>query len=52
VRNARRKATDNDKISRKTRTEPARSRPRRPPDQRMIERLDVVEEPRKSGSCG
>jgi ATPase subunit of ABC transporter with duplicated ATPase domains len=48
VRNARRKATDNDKQSRKTRaesTEKQASKARQ--TQRMIERLDVVEEPRK-----
>ena len=48
VRNARRKATDNDKMSRKTRaesTEKQASKARQ--TQRMIERLDVVEEPRK-----
>ncbi|WP_127355644.1 ABC-F family ATP-binding cassette domain-containing protein [Actinacidiphila soli] len=48
VRNARRKASDNDKQSRKTRaesTEKQASKARQ--TQRMIERLDVVEEPRK-----
>ncbi|WP_424189129.1 ABC-F family ATP-binding cassette domain-containing protein [Actinokineospora sp. G85] len=48
VRNARRKAKDNDKISRKTRqeaTEKQASKARQ--TERMIERLEVVEEPRK-----
>ena len=49
VRNARRKATDNDKLGRKFRAEVEREagvrRPGRP--DRMIERLEVVEEPRK-----
>ncbi|MEU4097397.1 ABC-F family ATP-binding cassette domain-containing protein [Streptomyces sp. NPDC026673] len=48
VRNARRKASDNDKIGRKLRaesTEKQASKARQ--TQRMIERLDVVEEPRK-----
>ncbi|ONI90354.1 heme ABC transporter ATP-binding protein [Actinosynnema sp. ALI-1.44] len=48
VRNARRKATDNDKIGRKFRseaTEKQASKVRQ--TERMIERLDVVEEPRK-----
>jgi ATPase subunit of ABC transporter with duplicated ATPase domains len=48
VRNARRKATDNDKISRKTRTEASEKQAAKARQtQRMIERLDVVEEPRK-----
>ena len=48
VRNARRKATDNDKISRKTRTETSEKQAAKARQtQRMIERLDVVEEPRK-----
>ncbi|MEC3976264.1 ABC-F family ATP-binding cassette domain-containing protein [Amycolatopsis sp. H20-H5] len=48
VRNARRKSTDNDKMSRKTRseaTEKQASKARQ--TDRMIERLEVVEEPRK-----
>jgi ATPase subunit of ABC transporter with duplicated ATPase domains len=48
VKNARRKATDNDKIGRKFRseaTEKQASKARQ--TDRMIERLDVVEEPRK-----
>ncbi|MFJ2780758.1 MULTISPECIES: ABC-F family ATP-binding cassette domain-containing protein [unclassified Kitasatospora] len=48
VRNARRKASDNDKIGRAVRaesTEKQASKARQ--TQRMIERLDVVEEPRK-----
>ncbi len=48
VRNARRKAKDNDKISRRTRqeaTEKQASKARQ--TERMIERLEVVEEPRK-----
>ncbi|MFJ4846432.1 MULTISPECIES: ABC-F family ATP-binding cassette domain-containing protein [unclassified Streptomyces] len=48
VRNARRKATDNDKISRKLRTESTEKQAAKARQtQRMIERLDVVEEPRK-----
>jgi ATPase subunit of ABC transporter with duplicated ATPase domains len=48
VRNARRKATDNDKISRRTRTEASEKQAAKARQtQRMIERLDVVEEPRK-----
>ncbi|MFF4383197.1 ABC-F family ATP-binding cassette domain-containing protein [Kitasatospora sp. NPDC001547] len=48
VRNARRKSSDNDKIGRATRaesTEKQASKARQ--TQRMIERLEVVEEPRK-----
>ncbi|MBP2325983.1 ATPase subunit of ABC transporter with duplicated ATPase domains [Kibdelosporangium banguiense] len=48
VKNARRKATDNDKIGRKFRseaTEKQASKVRQ--TERLIERLDVVEEPRK-----
>jgi ATPase subunit of ABC transporter with duplicated ATPase domains len=48
VKNARRKATDNDKIGRKFRseaTEKQASKARQ--TERMIERLEVVEEPRK-----
>ncbi|WP_367132352.1 MULTISPECIES: ABC-F family ATP-binding cassette domain-containing protein [Streptomyces] len=48
VKNARRKATDNDKIGRKFRseaTEKQASKARQ--TERLIERLDVVEEPRK-----
>jgi ATPase subunit of ABC transporter with duplicated ATPase domains len=48
VRNARRKATDNDKTSRKTRAEASEKQAAKARQtQRMIERLDVVEEPRK-----
>jgi ATPase subunit of ABC transporter with duplicated ATPase domains len=50
VRNARRKATDNDKISRKTRAESTEKQAAKARQtQRMIERLDsnAVEEPRK-----
>ncbi|WP_326571420.1 ATP-binding cassette domain-containing protein [Actinacidiphila glaucinigra] len=48
VRNARRKATDNDKIGRKLRTESTEKQAAKARQtQRMIERLDVVEEPRK-----
>lgn len=48
VRNARRKATDNDKISRKLRTESTEKQAAKARQtQRMIERLEVVEEPRK-----
>ncbi|WP_431961891.1 ABC-F family ATP-binding cassette domain-containing protein [Actinacidiphila sp. bgisy160] len=48
VRNARRKATDNDKIGRKLRAESTEKQAAKARQtQRMIERLDVVEEPRK-----
>ncbi|MGF1338887.1 ABC-F family ATP-binding cassette domain-containing protein [Streptomyces flavovirens] len=48
VRNARRKATDNDKIGRKFRSEASEKQAAKAKQtQRMIERLDVVEEPRK-----
>ncbi|WP_329125955.1 ABC-F family ATP-binding cassette domain-containing protein [Streptomyces sp. NBC_01465] len=48
VRNARRKATDNDKMSRKLRSESSEKQAAKARQtQRMIERLDVVEEPRK-----
>jgi ATPase subunit of ABC transporter with duplicated ATPase domains len=48
VRNARRKATDNDKITRKNRAETSEKQAAKARQtQRMIERLDVVEEPRK-----
>ncbi|QHC24443.1 ABC-F family ATP-binding cassette domain-containing protein [Streptomyces sp. GS7] len=48
VRNARRKATDNDKIARKGRVEATEKQAAKAKQtQRMIERLDVVEEPRK-----
>ncbi|GGX29769.1 ABC-F family ATP-binding cassette domain-containing protein [Streptomyces noursei] len=48
VRNARRKATDNDKISRKGRVEATEKQAAKAKQtQRMIERLEVVEEPRK-----
>jgi ATPase subunit of ABC transporter with duplicated ATPase domains len=48
VRNARRKAGDNDKISRRTRTEASEKQAAKARQtQRMIERLDVVPEPRK-----
>ena len=48
VRNARRKATDNDKIGRKFRAEASEKQAAKARQtQRMIERLDVVEEPRK-----
>ncbi|MEU1622903.1 ABC-F family ATP-binding cassette domain-containing protein [Streptomyces sp. NPDC005722] len=48
VRNARRKATDNDKIGRKLRSESTEKQAAKARQtQRMIERLDVVEEPRK-----
>ena len=48
VRNARRKATDNDKIGRKFRAETSEKQAAKARQtQRMIERLDVVEEPRK-----
>ena len=48
VRNARRKATDNDKIGRKMRAETSEKQAAKARQtQRMIERLEVVEEPRK-----
>ena len=48
VKNARRKATDNDKIGRKFRTEASEKQAAKARQtERMIERLDVVEEPRK-----
>ncbi|WP_214364675.1 ABC-F family ATP-binding cassette domain-containing protein [Pseudonocardia sp. H11422] len=48
VRNARRKAGDNDKIGRKHRAEASEKQAAKARQtQRMIERLDVVEEPRK-----
>ncbi|MEV0266742.1 ABC-F family ATP-binding cassette domain-containing protein [Streptomyces sp. NPDC050617] len=48
VRNARRKATDNDKISRKTRVESTEKQAAKARQtERMLERLEVVEEPRK-----
>ncbi|GAA3015989.1 ABC-F family ATP-binding cassette domain-containing protein [Actinokineospora globicatena] len=48
VRNARRKATDNDKIGRKLRAESSEKQAAKARQtERMIERLDVVEEPRK-----
>ncbi|BCJ60065.1 ABC-F family ATP-binding cassette domain-containing protein [Micromonospora endophytica] len=48
VRNARRKATDNDKIGRKFRTEATEKQAAKARQtERLIERLDVVEEPRK-----
>ncbi|HEX3779406.1 MAG TPA: ABC-F family ATP-binding cassette domain-containing protein [Pseudonocardiaceae bacterium] len=48
VRNARRKSTDNDKIGRKQRAEASEKQAAKAKQtQRMIERLDVVEEPRK-----
>ncbi|HEY4421649.1 MAG TPA: ABC-F family ATP-binding cassette domain-containing protein [Pseudonocardia sp.] len=48
VRNARRKATDNDKIGRKTRAEASEKQAAKARQtQRLIERLEVVEEPRK-----
>ncbi|WP_372343947.1 ABC-F family ATP-binding cassette domain-containing protein [Streptomyces sp. KL116D] len=48
VKNARRKATDNDKIGRKFRSESSEKQAAKARQtQRMIERLDVVEEPRK-----
>ncbi|MER5884816.1 ABC-F family ATP-binding cassette domain-containing protein [Streptomyces sp. NPDC001941] len=48
VRNARRKGSDNDKISRKTRSESSEKQAAKARQtQRMIERLDVVDEPRK-----
>ncbi|MER8071870.1 ABC-F family ATP-binding cassette domain-containing protein [Streptomyces sp. NPDC094034] len=48
VKNARRKATDNDKIGRKFRSESTEKQAAKARQtQRLIERLDVVEEPRK-----
>jgi ATPase subunit of ABC transporter with duplicated ATPase domains len=48
VRNARRKATDNDKIGRKFRAEASEKQAAKARQtQRQIERLEVVEEPRK-----
>ncbi|MEW9515691.1 ABC-F family ATP-binding cassette domain-containing protein [Streptomyces tubercidicus] len=48
VRNARRKAPDNDKIARKGRVEATEKQAAKAKQtQRLIERLDVVEEPRK-----
>ncbi|WP_203933012.1 ABC-F family ATP-binding cassette domain-containing protein [Virgisporangium ochraceum] len=48
VRNARRKATDNDKIGRKVRAESTEKQAAKARQtERLIERLDVVEEPRK-----
>ncbi|AXG81360.1 ABC-F family ATP-binding cassette domain-containing protein [Streptomyces paludis] len=48
VKNARRKATDNDKIGRNLRTESTEKQAAKARQtQRLIERLDVVEEPRK-----
>ncbi|GLW95794.1 ABC-F family ATP-binding cassette domain-containing protein [Actinokineospora globicatena] len=48
VRNARRKSTDNDKIGRKLRAESSEKQAAKARQtERMIERLDVVEEPRK-----
>jgi ATPase subunit of ABC transporter with duplicated ATPase domains len=48
VRNARRKSTDNDKIGRNKRSETSEKQAAKARQtQRMIERLDVVEEPRK-----
>ncbi|MFI6271238.1 ABC-F family ATP-binding cassette domain-containing protein [Micromonospora zamorensis] len=48
VRNARRKATDNDKIGRKFRSESSEKQAAKAKQtERLIERLDVVEEPRK-----
>jgi ATPase subunit of ABC transporter with duplicated ATPase domains len=48
VRNARRKASDNDKIGRKFRAEASEKQAAKARQtQRQIERLDVVEEPRK-----
>ncbi|MCP9985694.1 ATP-binding cassette domain-containing protein [Streptomyces sudanensis] len=48
VRNARRKASDNDKIGRKFRSETSEKQAAKARQtQRMIERLDTVEEPRK-----
>ncbi|MEV0844638.1 ABC-F family ATP-binding cassette domain-containing protein [Streptomyces sp. NPDC049954] len=48
VRNARRKSTDNDKIGRKLRAESSEKQAAKARQtQRMIERMEVVEEPRK-----
>ncbi|MFH8788081.1 ABC-F family ATP-binding cassette domain-containing protein [Streptomyces roseoverticillatus] len=48
VKNARRKATDNDKIGRKFRSEATEKQAAKARQtERLIERLDVVEEPRK-----
>jgi ATPase subunit of ABC transporter with duplicated ATPase domains len=48
TRNARRKSTDNDKIGRKLRSESSEKQAAKARQtERMIERLDVVEEPRK-----
>ncbi|MYW62820.1 ATP-binding cassette domain-containing protein [Streptomyces sp. SID8379] len=48
VKNARRKATDNDKLGRKFRSESSEKQAAKARQtQRMIERLDVVDEPRK-----
>ncbi|UQX89285.1 ATP-binding cassette domain-containing protein [Jatrophihabitans telluris] len=48
VRNARRKSTDNDKISRNKRTETSEKQAAKARQtQRMIQRLDLVDEPRK-----
>ncbi|MEU4209551.1 ABC-F family ATP-binding cassette domain-containing protein [Streptomyces sp. NPDC026206] len=48
VRNARRKATDNDKIGRKLRAESTEKQAAKARQtERLIERLDVVDEPRK-----
>ncbi|MEU5906546.1 ABC-F family ATP-binding cassette domain-containing protein [Micromonospora sp. NPDC047527] len=48
VKNARRKATDNDKIGRKFRSEATEKQASKAKQtERLIERLDVVEEPRK-----
>ena len=48
VRNARRKATDNDKVGRNFRTEATEKQAAKARQtERLIERLDVVEEPRK-----
>ncbi|MFC6092025.1 ABC-F family ATP-binding cassette domain-containing protein [Saccharothrix sp. BKS2] len=48
VKNARRKASDNDKIGRKFRTEATEKQAAKARQtERLIERLDVVEEPRK-----
>ncbi|MFI5755182.1 ABC-F family ATP-binding cassette domain-containing protein [Streptomyces sp. NPDC051569] len=48
VKNARRKSTDNDKIGRNKRTESTEKQAAKARQtQRLIERLDVVEEPRK-----
>jgi ATPase subunit of ABC transporter with duplicated ATPase domains len=53
VRNARRKATDNDKIGRKFRAEASEKQATKARQtQRLIERLEVVDEPRKEWSCG